>query len=123
MIMVKIKNITAYILLFLGITIGIKTLPSAIHRFLNVFNINNTIDMDLTNCQTIGYSITANHFFYALFLFALLCLCVGILLLFRKQKFSFQKNFFDICFLVGFIFLCLHPFSDPFSFNVTTQFL
>ena len=105
MIMVKIKNITAYILLFLGITIGIKTLPSVVHKILNFFNIKNTIGMDITNCQTIGYTITVNHFFYALFLFALLSLLVSLLLLFREQKLTFKYNYFNIGFFVIFLIL------------------
>lgn len=37
------KKYLSYILIFLGIIIGIKTIPSAINKILLQFNIQNTI--------------------------------------------------------------------------------
>lgn len=110
--MIQLTKYMSYIFIAVGIIIGIKTLPAAIHQILFDFlKIQNTISMDTSNCQTLGYSITANQFFSSLFLFALLSFCVGFLLLFREQKLNLNYNYINIGILIVFFIIVFQSIS------------
>lgn len=102
---IKIKNIIAYMLLFIGTIYALKTGTLALNKFLFYFNINNSLGMDLTNCHTFALSIIKSDFYYALFLFALLCLIIGFFLLFREQKLNLNREYFNIGFFILFLIL------------------
>lgn len=108
--MLYFKNLTAFILLFLSVPFFVKTLPSALHELLLVFNVNSKIGIDVTSCKTIFESIIKANFEFGLFLVCLLCIILSFILLFRKRDYTKKQYIFYFL-----IYLCCILFINIIS--------
>lgn len=107
--MIKLKNLFIYFILSLSIIFCIKTLPSALHQLLLVFNIANKIGIDGTNCQTIFGSIVKANFEYGIFIVCSLIITLSLILLLRNRCYSLKtrQQKYNIIILFGLLVLLL----------------
>lgn len=104
----KINFFFTYILIAVGTFYAIKTAPAALYKILYYFNIENNINLDLTNCQTFTFSIIKADFFYPLFLFSILSILVSVLLLKRTRSYKITFNKSNIFFVLGFLIVIIY---------------
>lgn len=122
---ITIRNILAYFLLSISLIFLIKTMPSAIHETLMLFNINTKMGMEISNCRTIFNSVLKVDFEFGLFKVTCVGLITSLLVLLRQRSYNLallSKNY-NIAFFVGFmiflfITICnLYAIYDFLTFN------